>query len=619
MWHLVSKVSWFTVFVMLALAGMGTSQSKSLTGSAQAITHGPILGRPGAHEMTVWARTAQPSTFRVRYGLTADRLDQTSPPVTTRLEHDNTGHVRLTGLKADTRYHYRVVTEGAIDGPGGSFRTLPDPKDYRNDKHNPRGLFNLRFEFACGNNQGKNSLGPDAPIFRTMLARLRDRIHFAILNGDWLYEDHRDFSPAQWLKQMGRTQADLPELVKLAPAITGVWQNYKVYLERGKNLSAWHREIPSYFTLDDHEILNDVVGCGQVGMRDRRVVFRDPAIQAWFDYLGWSNPTEFTQGIHFGKAYLKAGSDVLHDPTADFSKIDLKQAATLHVHWGTSDAGVDDPKLDKEGGDPNAGVYEIVEIKDRHHLRIRPAPKKDGTPTYSIGRRTYYRVRMSNCDFFFLDTRSHRQKHDIKNPAKPGLTMLGTEQREWLLAGMSKSDADFFFVVSSVNFMIPHTGAGGMSFAAEDKDDAWTVFLDEREQLIKAWEKLKRPVFVLTGDLHNSFAVHITGNIWEFASGPHNSRNHPAGSEGNRPATGVFNSGGRKCDIRWSTYFLEAVPSTLRHQPVYCVVQVNNVFNNPLAPDTTYWVAYAHPQVVFQYYDGFTGELLYAEAIRGGK
>jgi hypothetical protein len=33
----------------------------------------------------------------------------------------------------------------------------------------------------------------------------------------------------------------------------------------------------------------------------------------------------------------------------------------------------------------------------------------------------------------------------------------------------------------------------------------------------------------------------------------------------------------------------------------------------------TLWIAYPRPQAVFQYHDGLTGELLYAEAIPAGK
>jgi phosphodiesterase/alkaline phosphatase D-like protein len=74
---------------------------------------------------------------------------------------------------------------------------------------------------------------------------------------------------------------------------------------------------------------------------------------------------------------------------------------------------------------------------------------------------------------------------------------------------------------------------------------------DEREQLIQFWNSLGKPVVVMTGDLHNSFAVKVTDRVWEFCSGPHNSVNHPMRSEGSRLPNSPFDSGGRMCEIRW--------------------------------------------------------------------
>jgi hypothetical protein len=407
-------------------------------------------------------------------------------------------------------------------------------------------------------------------------------------------------------------------VVDLAPSIVGVWENYKLYLSRGRNLSAWHREIPSFFTFDDHEILNDVYGCGTAGRRDRKAVFRDIGVQAWYDYLGWSNPVRHSQPIHFGRARLEAESDVLTDRESDFTRLDLDAAANLHVHWGGQLAGV--PRDVGQGpGDPNTGVYDVVEKIDRHRLRIRPRARQDGSVSYSIGRLSYYQMRISNSHFFVLDTRTFRQMHDVRRPDKPGLSMIGARQKAWLMEGMKSSDADFFFVVSSVNFMIPHVGGtpstGQRPSRISNKDDAWTVFLDEREQLIRFWDSLGKPVFVLTGDLHNSFAIKITDRVWEFASGPHNSRNHTASSEGDRPPNGLFDSRGRKCQIRWSSYFRDDVPAGLARQPIYAVVQVNNVFNSPVEENKKRWITFPRPQVIFQYYDGYTGDLLYAEPI----
>jgi hypothetical protein len=415
------------------------------------------------------------------------------------------------------------------------------------------------------------------------------------------------------------SQSQLPQITKLAPTIVGVWENYKLYLDRAKNLAEWHRFVPSYYTFDDHEILNDVFGCGTAGFRSRRAVFRDIAVQAWFDYLGWSNPLRYKQPIHFGLASLKAGSDVLTDLDTDFHQIDPAQSANLHVHWGGPLAGVDDLTLDQEEGDPNSSVYDVLEVIDKHRIRIRPAAKADGTPTYSIGRRSYGSKRISNCEFFFLDTRSHRELHDLRQPSKPGVSMLGKHQTSWLVESMKKSNADFFFVLSSVNFMIPHIGGGGAAFDPETKDDAWTAFLDEREFLIREWDMLGKPVFVLTGDLHNSFAIQITDRVWEFASGPHNSVNHRPEDQGSAPPNGRFKYGPRECEIRWSSYSLGDIPRDNRRFPIYCVVQVNNVFNNPRKPGETRWVAFPKPHVIFQYYDGWTGELRYAETIQASR
>ncbi len=579
-------------------------------------THGPILGRLSEHGIGVWARTEQPREFRVRYGESADALTRTSPVVKTRLENDNTGWVHIQGLQANTRYYYTLEIPGAATATHrrGTFRTLPESKDFVDDKLNPKGLFNFSFEYGCGNNQNPGqSAGPSTPTFRTMTDRISQDIHFAILNGDWLYETRRSYSVPQWLAQVNRPAAHTPQPVKVAPALVGVWQNYKHFLEQSNSLNDWHRVMPTFFTYDDHEILNDVWGAGSPGLRDRRAVFRDVGVKAWYDYLGWSNPTEFPQRVHFGRAKMKAGSFTLTDDDADFTKLDLSQANNLHVHWGSSTDGVNENALDGVGGIANAGVYGITSKLGKHQLKLSHAAKEDAEVSYSIGRRSYFRRRISNCDFFFTDTRGQRQMHDTRNPAKPGLSMLGPVQRKWLMDGVASSDADFIFVISSVNFMVPHVGGGIVR--GENKDDAWTVFLDEREKLIKAWDKLDKPVLVLTGDLHNSFAIKITDNVWELASGPHNSRNHLARDEGDRRANGKFKYGPREVDIRWSTYFHSDIPRANLLSPGYCVVQVNNVFNNPVEANKERWAAYPRPQVIFQFYDGRTGKLRYAESI----
>lgn len=580
------------------------------------LTHGPMLGKQTAHSMAVWGRTSDPGEFVVRYGTSADRMDQVSQAAKTLLAHDNTGVVQLQDLKSDTQYHYQIWVNDRPHGLPGKFRTLPSPDDTRNAEHNPDGLFNFRFQIgSCANQNPLHGGGHRATTYEHLNNTWADRVHFHIMNGDWLYEELRTYPPEAWRLTQG--VKDFPRSVKVMPTVVGVWENYKLYLSRGVELAKWHRNMPSYFTFDDHELVNDIWGSSEAGKRHRRTVFRDIGTYAWMDYLGWANPMQFKHRIHFGVGSMKAGSNLLHDPTADFTNLPLKEMLNLHVHWGTPEAGVNDLKYDNDEGNRNSYVYDIVEVVDRHTLRLHmPAKVDDPSLSYSIGRRSYGKFRVSNCEFFLIDTRGDRDMHDVRDRGKEGVSMIGRHQREWLLRSMKESDADFYFVVSTVPFMIPHSGAGGFEVDAANKEEAWTGFFDERELLIREWDKMGKKVFVMTGDLHNSFAIKVTENVWEFCCGPHNSVNHvPVNDESNRPATGKFKFGPRECDIRWSSYILPDLPRLERLYPHFCVVQINNVFNQPKQLGGKRWVAYPHPQVVFQYYDGRTGELDYAEAI----
>ena len=575
------------------------------------LTHGPMLGRQTSTSMGVWCRTSAPARVQVAYGLEEGNLNQISDAVITELKRDNTARVFLKNLKPGSRYHYHVLVNGLAAGDADTFKTLPTSVK---TELNPKGLFNFKFEFACGNNQGSRPVNNILmPTYATMLKKgVANDIDFAILNGDFIYEIDRDFNVPQWQAVNG--VQTVPEQLQLTPDMTGVWQNYKTYLDKSEHLRSWHRKVPSYYTIDDHEILNDVYGSGTPGRVNREAVFRDPATQAWIDYIGWSNPFTDKSKIKFGRTALKKGADILTDPNADFTKIDVKNATTLHIQWGKG-AG----KAYAKGvpmDDPNAGVYEIVEVINKHQIKVSPPFKADSQSVYSTGKGLFAKMSISNCDIFILDTRTYREMHDTKDPSKKGLSMLGKRQREWLQREMKNSKAEFFFLVSSVNFMVPHIGSNDPKRGlVANKDDAWTVFLDEREKLISFWETLDKPVFILTGDLHNSFAIKITDKIWEFASAPHNSPNHPLMFEGSRPVNGPFQYGPRPCFIRWSTAIMNDIAKPERRIPVYCVVQVNNVFNNAKKFGDTRWVQYPIPQVIFQYYSGITGDLLYSESI----
>uniref|UniRef100_UPI003561724F alkaline phosphatase D family protein n=1 Tax=Labilibaculum sp. TaxID=2060723 RepID=UPI003561724F len=451
-WKVALLMAFFLMF------GSATNNA-SAQNSDVIITHGPMLGRVGSHEIGVWARTKASGTFWVRYGTDPKNLDQLSDSVVTSVAHDNTGWAHIKGLKANTKYYYALTVKGGkqpMRTRSGSFKTLADSEEMVDATVNPEGLFNFSFEFACGNSQGVSGIGTSLPTFRTMIDnKIPEQVNFAILNGDWLYESKRDYTKESWMKEVGITEDELPASVKYDSNIVGVWENYKDYLNKGQNMVEWHKQVPSFYTIDDHEIYDNTYGAGQVGRIDHKAVYRDPAVQAWHDYLSWSNHSDFVQGITFGKAKLKKGSDILTDYEKDFTKLNLNESATLDIHWGGPNDGLRRIPKGSKPGDPNSGVYAVLEVIDAHHLRITPSAKASTNSSYSIGRRSYGKMSVSNADIFLLDMRSHADMFDINDPLKKGISILGNSQKEWLKEQMRNSKADFFFVVSSVNFSIP--------------------------------------------------------------------------------------------------------------------------------------------------------------------
>ena len=81
-----------------------------------------------------------------------------------------------------------------------AFVTLPSAEAHREPTHNPRGLFNFRFQFgSCANQNPKSGIGPSLPTYATMQRELPGKALFSIMNGDFIYEEHRSMPVADWL------------------------------------------------------------------------------------------------------------------------------------------------------------------------------------------------------------------------------------------------------------------------------------------------------------------------------------------------------------------------------------------------------------------------------------
>ena len=105
-------------------------------------------------------------------------------------------------------------------------------------------------------------------------------------------------------------------------------------------------------------------------------------------------------------------------------------------------------------------------------------------------------------EVFLLDCRQYR------NPQTQ--TMLGLEQKQWLLQQLAASSATFKFIVSSVPFSDP-------------RDDKWGEFSEERDDILNTIQATNIPgVIFLAGDVHHAAVSHMPHDptVREFIFGP---------------------------------------------------------------------------------------------------
>lgn len=105
-------------------------------------------------------------------------------------------------------------------------------------------------------------------------------------------------------------------------------------------------------------------------------------------------------------------------------------------------------------------------------------------------------------EVFLLDCRQYR---DPENK-----TMIGFEQKQWLLQQLAASSATFKFIVSSVPFSDP-------------RDDKWGEYPEERDEILRHIQESNIPgVIFLAGDVHHAAVSHMPHDptVREFIFGP---------------------------------------------------------------------------------------------------
>lgn len=566
------------------------------------VTHGPVLGDVTEKSVRVWLRANAEIEFEVLIQPQRPPFDRAKTTKSQTSEaRDFTGFAEIKGLEPNTVYAYAIrVGDEIIDSrnnirdPWPTFRTLPDESSYEHS-FNPEGKFN--FSFSIGACQRQKSPGetygiyPSPPAFDTIWEKHRQRLAFHIVNGDYTYEETLDGTAA------------------------GIENNYKLYLTRGESLNRLVKYVPMMTMYNDHEVTDNIDGSGEVGIGDGNYLVRDPALKVWQYYADWANGDRAQKlELQLGTAELTAGSDLLHDPKADFTQFNLNQISTLHI--GPFYKGEAKPKAATRGG-KNIGVYQVKKIVDATHLQIEPAAKQSNTAPYSIGTHHYFDRVVGNCHFLFIDTRGERSKwKGVKHAEDQDRHVLGEAQKAWFLDTVQNTSAEFIFVISPDPWFIYHSAYHMRGESTESKGDGYCGYVHERKQLTQVLDEIPKPVLLFTGDVHHPVAAQITDNVWEFLVSPVNSANHPIGTAGLPPLGGWFDSEGRNIKIKWLGGYPDNVHYLRQRHTVYAVVSINNIVKAGRKSGAGYqFLAYDAPQVVVSFRDGYTGEQLYSEGI----
>ncbi|WP_329250894.1 alkaline phosphatase D family protein [Actinoallomurus sp. NBC_01490] len=266
-----------------ALLGTGPHAAALVRSGRPRLTHGVQSGDPSADGAVVWTRADRPSRMLVDVSTRPDfrHFSTVRGPLLTP-DTDLTGKVRLDGLPAGRRIHYRVRAADLDDASlvsasvSGTFGTVP------------RARRDVGFVWS-GDLAGQGfGINPDIGGYRIFKAIQAADPDFFLCNGDHWYADD-PIEPSVTLPD-GRIYRNLtsPEKAKVAETLAEYRGQHKYNL-MDDNLRAFAAAVPQINQWDDHETHNNWYP-GEIldddAYTERRTdVLSARARQAFFEYV----------------------------------------------------------------------------------------------------------------------------------------------------------------------------------------------------------------------------------------------------------------------------------------------------------------------------------------------
>ena len=213
---------------------------------ATPVIHGPLLGSTGSDFMSVWVRTDVERTVKLQLSEKKDFSSiEAEAESRSSAKDDFTAVVKVSGLKASTKYFYRIICEEKVQESRGRQELTTFPA--KGEK--------AKFSITFGGGAGYN------PQFERMWDTMREHNPMAmLLLGDNVY-------------------IDTPEIVET--------QKYCYYRRQSRNeYNAFVSQTPVFAVYDDHDFGdNDCYGSPDKDFPK----WKRPVVKVFQD--NWANPS----------------------------------------------------------------------------------------------------------------------------------------------------------------------------------------------------------------------------------------------------------------------------------------------------------------------------------------
>lgn len=216
------------------------------------LTHGPMVGAMTDSSAKIWFRVEPQANIQVEYApdLEFDEGLKRSEIISTSADNDYTGTVTLTGLTANTTYHYRILVEGEdqTPTPQPQFKTFPKSSPAR---HNITTTVKIGVLTDFKTDAEKNA--------RAIQALSVEDPDFVIILGDL---DHRNPKKLKKMREMHReTRGDekvagaiLRDYILYKFPVAYVWDDHdfaynnsdKTFERKKESIQAYDEYWPSY-------------------------------------------------------------------------------------------------------------------------------------------------------------------------------------------------------------------------------------------------------------------------------------------------------------------------------------------------------------------------------------